>query len=1019
MNAATRHAWLLSMRWLAIWTGALTLVLVVGSGQGVIADAPPCTTTTTTTFSVQICLTQPAPGSTVSGAVTVTATASPPTGGLRVVRMQFLVDGVYALTDYQSPYTFVLPTARWVDGLHSLSVAAIMSDPAATQTSSASESLTFSNGVTVVPPNNNPPTITSGTTPAPGANLVVAAVGDGAGGDASSTSVANMIQTWVPNLVLYLGDVYEKGSYPEFTNWYDPTFGPFRSITNPVVGNHEYGTIPKAAGYFYYWNNEPNYYSFDAGGWHFIALNSTSQYQSQPGKWAEQLAWLQNDLAAHAGACMVAYWHHPLYNEGPEGTSPRVQDFWTLLANARATLVLNGHDHDYQRTQSLDANGIPSSAGLTEIIAGTGGHAVQYMLQPDSRVVAAKFGAFGALQLQLSASAAQFQFYTVNATKSTLFDSGSIPCRGYGTLAGTVMDSVTGKPVAGATVSYAGATTLTNSSGAYSLLKAPLGTYDLTTSASGYSDQTQSVTVKPAATTTRGFNVAPLAGSVSGTVTDSGTGSPLAGATVSYPGGQVTTDSAGAFSLASVTEGAYDVTAAASGHASQTVNVVVGPGQASTQNFSLVAVGAGTVSGQVVDAVTASPVAGATVSYTGGRTTTDSGGLYILTNLPDGNTTVTASRTGYTSQSGVVGITAGSPTQQDFALAPMPGSISGVITDSANGRVVAGATVTFSGGTTTSDPSGVYSFTGVTEASYTVSASATGYNSGSQSVSVGPGGNATANFALLPLPGTVSGTVVDVTSTPISPAIVSYPGGSATTDSSGRYSFASVQEGTYTFTVSAAGYSPQAQTVTVGPGGAVSLNVSLVRRLFGDGFESGSMSAWTSNTGLIVQSTSTHAGANAAEASSTGLATYARFNFGSAYSNLYARTYFSVRSLPSSTVSVIGLRTSTSASIARLYIDSQGRLGLRNDVAGTSTTGPLVPTGNQWHSIELHLIINGASSTIEVWLDGNLVPTLTTQSANLTGSGLIGQVQLGENQTGRSYDIALDDVVVQTAHIGT
>jgi hypothetical protein len=1015
MNAATRHAWLLSMRWLAIWTGALTLVLVVGSGQGVIADAPPCTTTTTTTFSVQICLTQPAPGSTVSGAVTVTATASPPTGGLRVVRMQFLVDGVYALTDYQSPYTFVLPTARWVDGLHSLSVAAIMSDPAATQTSSASESLTFSNGVTVVPPNNNLPTITSGTTPAPGANLVVAAVGDGAGGDASSTSVANLIQTWSPNLLLYLGDVYEKGSYPEFTNWYDPTFGPFRSITNPVVGNHEYGTIPKAAGYFYYWNNEPNYYSFDAGGWHFIALNSTSQYQSQPGKWAEQLAWLQNDLAAHAGACMVAYWHHPLYNEGPEGTSPRVQDFWTLLANARATLVLNGHDHDYQRTQSLDANGIPSSAGLTEIIAGTGGHAVQYMLQPDSRVVAAKFGAFGALQLQLSASAAQFQFYTVNATKSTtLFDSGSIPCRGYGTLAGTVMDSVTGKPVAGATVSYAGATTLTNSSGAYSLLKAPLGTYDLTTSASGYSVQTQSVTVKPAATTTQGFNVAPLAGSLSGTVTDSGTGSPLAGATVSYPGGQVTTDSAGAFSLASVTEGAYDVTAAASGHASQTVNVVVGPGQASTQNFSLAAVGAGTVSGQVVDAVTASPVAGATVSNTGGSTITDSGGLYVLTNLPDGNTTVTASRTGYTSQSGVVVITAGSPTQQDFALAPMPGSISGVITDSANGRVVAGATVTFSGGTTTSDPSGVYSFTGVTEASYTVSASATGYNSGSQSVSVGPGGNAIANFALLPLPGTVSGTVVDVaTSTPISPAIVSYPGGSASTDSSGRYSIASVQEGTYTFTVSAAGYSPQTQTVTVGPGGAVSLNVSLVRRLFGDGFESGSMSLWANN-GLAVQSSTVHTGTYAAEASSTGPGIFARVSLASS-SNLYGRAYFNVKSLPSSTVSIIGFRSSTSASIARLYVDSQGRLGLRNDVAGTSKTISTSLSAS-WHNVELHVIVNDTSSTIEVWLDGTLVSPQTNVSL---GTTLIGQVQIGENQAGRSYDVAIDDVVVQTARIGS
>jgi hypothetical protein len=42
---------------------------------------------------------------------------------------------------------------------------------------------------------------------------------------------------------------------------------------------------------------------------------------------------------------------------------------------------------------------------------------------------------------------------------------------------------------------------------------------------------------------------------------------------------------------------------------------------------------------------------------------------------------------------------------------------------------------------------------------------------------------------------------------------------------------------------------------------------------------------------------------------------------------------------------------------------------------------------------------------------------LTTQTANL-GAGLIGQLQIGENQPGRSYDIAFDDLVVQTARVG-
>jgi hypothetical protein len=304
----------------------------------------------------------------------------------------------------------------------------------------------------------------------------------------------------------------------------------------------------------------------------------------------------------------------------------------------------------------------------------------------------------------------------------------------------------------------------------------------------------------------------------------------------------------------------------------------------------------------------------------------------------------------------------------------------------------------------------------VPEGNYTVSASAIGYNSESQSVSVGPGGSSALNFALLPLPGTVSGTVVDVaTSSPISSALVSYAGGSASTDSSGRYSFASVQDGTYAFTFSAAGYSPQTQTVTVGPAGVVSLDVRLVRRVFGDGFESGSTSAWSMTSGLVVQGTTVHSGAYAAEASSTGPGIFARVNLASS-SNLYGGAYFNVKSLPSSTVSIIGFRSSNSASIARLYIDSKGHLGLRNEVALTSTAITSSSLLGSWHYVELHLIVNGPSSTIEVWLDGHLAPPQTNVDL---GPSPIGQVQIGENQTGRSYDVAFDDVVVQTARIGS
>ena len=87
----------------------------------------------------------------------------------------------------------------------------------------ASISTQFLNGVTTPPVNTNSFTVRSGTAPAPGQSFVVAAAGDGAGGETSETNTTNLIASWNPNMFLYLGDVYEKGTATEFYNWYGPS----------------------------------------------------------------------------------------------------------------------------------------------------------------------------------------------------------------------------------------------------------------------------------------------------------------------------------------------------------------------------------------------------------------------------------------------------------------------------------------------------------------------------------------------------------------------------------------------------------------------------------------------------------------------------------------------------------------------------------------------------------------------------------------------------------------------------
>ncbi len=56
------------------------------------------------------------------------------------------------------------------------------------------------------------------------------------------------------------------------------------------------------------------------GGWHFISLNASSQFnQVAVGK--PKYNWLTQDPAANACACTIVYFHQPVFSIGPEGST--------------------------------------------------------------------------------------------------------------------------------------------------------------------------------------------------------------------------------------------------------------------------------------------------------------------------------------------------------------------------------------------------------------------------------------------------------------------------------------------------------------------------------------------------------------------------------------------------------------------------------------------------------------------------------------------------------------------------
>jgi len=167
-----------------------------------------------------------------------------------------------------------------------------------------------------------------------------------------------------PTAVAVLGDnQYTSGLVSEFNSAgaYNDTWGQFNPIVHPAPGNHEYRSSSTASGYFTYFGAAAGSgnYSYDLGAWHIISLNSdctnSGCQDSLAGTTSSaEVSWLQGDLAAHPNQCTVAYWHHPRFSSGWVGNSPGVGPFWDALYAAHADVILNGHDHLYERYAPQD-----------------------------------------------------------------------------------------------------------------------------------------------------------------------------------------------------------------------------------------------------------------------------------------------------------------------------------------------------------------------------------------------------------------------------------------------------------------------------------------------------------------------------------------------------------------------------------------------------------------------------------------------------------------------------------------
>jgi len=257
--------------------------------------------------------------------------------------------------------------------------------------------------------------------------------GDIAACDSPGAASTAALIDHIPGTVFTLGDnAYETGTAQEFATCYDPTWGRFKDRTHPTPGNHEYFSAA-AAPYFDYFSGsagDPNegWYSYDIGSWHVVVLNSdcTAVGGCDPG--SRQLTWLEGDLAASSTRCTLAIWHQPLFTSGSELPTQATADFWRVLYSAGADVILNGHDHDYERFAPMAPDGtLDSGRGIREFVVGTGGrNLLPWRSAPSPGTEVRDNSTFGVMKLTLHPDSYDWQFIPV--VDGAFSDSGTGTC---------------------------------------------------------------------------------------------------------------------------------------------------------------------------------------------------------------------------------------------------------------------------------------------------------------------------------------------------------------------------------------------------------------------------------------------------------------------------------------------------------------------------------------------------------------------------------------------------------------
>jgi len=396
-----------------------------------------------------------------------------------------------------------------------------------------------------------------------------------------------------------------------------------------------------------------------------------------------------------------------------------------------------------------------------------------------------------------------------------------------GTSAPVITSALTATGTAGTGFSYT--ITASNNSTSYNATPLPAGLSINTTTGviSGQPTTAGTTNLTISATNAGGTGSATLAltinqiYAISGTITLNGGG--LAGVTVSCSAGSATTDGSGAYSISGATNGSYSLTPALVGYTfSPTSQVVQVNGGNATQNFTATQ-NTYSITGSVTQ--NGNGLSWVTVNYGGNNTvTTGSNGNFTISGLSNNTYTLTPSLSGYTflPASEQVVINGSSQTAGTFAATVIPNtfSITGSVT--LNGTGLSGVAINYgSNNTVTTASDGSFAIGGLSNSTYTLTPSLSGYTflPTSENVTINGSSQTAGTFSATAIPNTYSiiGSVT-LNRNGLSGVTINYGGNNmVTTASDGSFTIGGLGNNTYTLTPSLSGYTflPASENITI------------------------------------------------------------------------------------------------------------------------------------------------------------------------------------------------------------